>query len=346
MKIVSLDVHSEASQLVAVSEEGEIFLEMKVATDMAVLRQIISGIPGRKRVVFEEGPLSGRLTDALRDVADDVVSCDPSQNALIARAENGNDQRDARGLALLARTNALRPVFVPPEPYRTLRSLMGHDRNLQQGITRAKNRIKALCRRVGIRYRGKGVYSAASRPDVLGQISEAGLRWQMNSLYRELDLLRRERYGVRRTVKGMARQLKVIDRLQSAPGAGPITARTVVAWVVDPGRFRSRKALSSYAGLGLGQGWTNWKPTGPAKASKRGQRELKRVLFLAANAAVKGKNALARRYQARRDAGWEHSKAIRDTARTLLYTLVKMWKTGEDYDDNRVSVPGSQERQA
>ena len=133
MKIVSLDVHSEASQLVAVSEEGEIFLEMKVATDMALLRQIIRGIPGRKRVVFEEGPLSGRLTDALRDVADDVVSCDPSQNALIALAENGNDERDARGLVLLARTNALRPVFVPPEPYRTLRSLLGHDRNLQQG---------------------------------------------------------------------------------------------------------------------------------------------------------------------------------------------------------------------
>ena len=344
MKIVSLDVHSEASQLVAVTEDGEVILEMKVATDVALLRQIIDGIPGRKRVVFEEGPLSGRLTDALRDVADDVISCDPAQNALIARAEDSNDERDARRLALLARTNALRPVFVPPEPYRTLRSLIVHDRNLQKGVTRAKNRIKALCRRVGIRYHGKGVYSAGNRPDVLAQISEPGLRWQMNSLYRELDLLRRERDGVRRTVKGIARQLKVIDRLQSVPGAGPITARTFVAWVVDPGRFRNRKALSSYAGLGLGQGWTNWKPTGHAKASKRGQRELKRVLFLAAKAALNGNNALARRYQARRDAGWEHSKAIRDTARTLLYTLAKMWRTGKDYDDNRVSVPSSEER--
>ena len=41
MKIVSLDVHSEASQLVAMSEEGEIILEMKVATDMALLRRVI-----------------------------------------------------------------------------------------------------------------------------------------------------------------------------------------------------------------------------------------------------------------------------------------------------------------
>ena len=335
---------SGIAELVVVSEEGEIILEMKVATDLALLRQIIGGIPGQKRVVFEEGPLSGRLTDALRDVADDVISCDPAQNALIARAEDSNDERDARRLALLARTNALRPVFVPPEPYRTLRSLMVHDRNLQRGVTQAKNRIKALCRRVGIRYHGKSVYSAGNRGGVLSQIPEAGLRWQISSLYRELDLLRRERDGVRPTVKGVARRLRVIDQLQSAPGVGPITARTAVAWVVDPGRFRNRKALSSYAGLGLGQGWTNWKPTGHAKASKRGQRELKRVLFLAANAAIKGDNALARRYQARLDAGWEHGKAIRDTARTLLYTLAKMWTTGKEYDDNRVSVPSSEER--
>jgi transposase len=247
-------------------------------------------------------------------------------------------------LALLARVNALRPVFVPPEPYRTLRSLIVHDRNLQKGVTRAKNRIKALCRRVGIPYRGKGVYSARHRPNVLAQIPEAGLRWQMNSLYRELDLLRRERAGLRRAVKGVVRKLRVIERLDHAPGVGPITARTVVAWVVDPDRFRDRKALSSYAGLGLGQGWTNWRPTGPARASKRGQRELKRVLFLAANAAVKGHNALARRYQARRDAGWEHSKAIRDTARTLLFALMKIWKTGKEYDDEHVNVPSGEER--
>jgi transposase len=295
-------------------------------------------------VVFEEGPLSGRLTDALSDVADDVVSCDPAHNALIARAEDSNDERDARRLALLARTNALRPVFVPPEPYRTLRSLIVHDRNLQKGVTRAKNRIKALCRRTGVRYHGKGVYLAKNRAGVLAQIPETGVRWQMNSLYRELDFMRKERNGVRRTTKSIARHLEVIDRLDGAPGVGAITARTVVAWVVDPGRFRSRKALASYAGLGLGQGWTNWQPTGPAKASKRGQRELKRVLFLAANAAVKGHNALARRYQARQDAGWEHSKAIRDTARTLLYTLAKMWKTRKDYDDERVSVPTLKER--
>ena len=345
MKTVSLDMHSDASQLCGVTEDGEVFLEMKVPTDMALIRQIIAGIPGPKRVVFEEGPLSGRLMDALRGVADEVISCDPSRNALIARAEDSNDERDARRLALLARANALHAVYVPEEPYRTLRSLLVHDDNLQREIARTKNRIKGLCRRVGIRYQGQGVFAGGNRADVLAQIVEAGLRWQMSSLYRELDMLRRERYGVRRTVKGVSRQLgALIERLESVPGVGTLTARTVAAWVIDPGRFRSRKALASYAGLGLGQGYTNWQPTGPAKASRRGQRKLKRVLFLAANAAVKGQNALARRYQARLDAGWEHSKAIRDVARSILYALAKIWTTGKEYEDERINVPDCKER--
>lgn len=342
MKIVSLDVHAEASQLLVVSEEGEVILEMKVPTDGEILRGIIGGIPGRKRVVFEEGPLSGMLSDALSDVADEIISCDASHNALIARSEDSNDERDAARLAMLARVNELHAVFVPPEPYRTLRSLLVYDDCLQRSITAVKNRIKALCRRHGIRYQGANVYRSAHRGEVLEQIEVAGVRWQMQSLYRQLDMLRRERTGVHRVAGRMARKLPVTRRLLTAPGVGPLTARSVVAWIVDPHRFKSRNALSSYAGLGLGQGWTNWKPVGRAKASKRGQRRLKRLLFLAAKAAVRGKNALARRYHARRQAGWEHSKAIRDTARTLLWTLSAMWRHGKDYDDARIKVPSSQ----
>ena len=55
MKIVSLDVHAESSQLTAVSEEGEIILELMIPTEPDELRRIVGGMPGPKRVVFEEG---------------------------------------------------------------------------------------------------------------------------------------------------------------------------------------------------------------------------------------------------------------------------------------------------
>ena len=339
MKTVSLDVHAEASQLYAVSEAGEVILEMKVPTEAEVLRQIIGGIPGPKRVVFEEGPLSGLLRDALSDVVEEVISCDPTHNALIARNENANDRDDAVALSTLARMDKLRPVYVPPEPYRTLRGLLMHDWHLHQDIVRAKCRIKALCRQHGIRYGRGDVYAPVHRGRVLAQLERPERVWQMRSLYRQLDLSIRERGAARRTAARLVRGMPEVKRLQSAPGVGPQTARTLVAWIVDPARFKSRNAIAAYCGLGLGQGWTNWKPVGRTRASKRGQRQVKRLLFIAAKAATRGPNALARRYRARQAQGWDHSKAIRDVARTLLRVMCRMWTGQTEYCDDRVSVP-------
>ena len=104
MKTIALDVHSEWSQLTAFSDEGgEILLELKVLTQAEELRRVVSGITGPKRVVFEEGPMSGLIKDALTGVADEIISSDPTQNALIATAEHSNDEVDSQRLAVLER---------------------------------------------------------------------------------------------------------------------------------------------------------------------------------------------------------------------------------------------------
>ena len=343
MKVVSLDVHSESSQLCAVTEDGEVILQMKVETKPEELRRVIGGIPGPLCVVFEEGPLSGMIHDALSDLADEIISCDPSHNALIARSEDKNDERDARRLAELARLGALRDVYVPPEPYRTLRSLLIHDYCLMQKATGVKCRIKSLCRSHGISSRGVGVYRDANRDAVLDGLSSPGLRWQMGSLYRELDMLSDERGRARKVLHSTCKDIPEVQLLKSIPGIGSVVSQTLVGWVVCPGRFKSRSALVSYAGLGLGQGFTNWQAIARARASKRGVRKLKRVLFIAARAAIRGKNGFARRYDARRKEGWDDDKAIRDVARKILFTSIGMWKKGcvydDVYDDNLVNVP-------
>lgn len=339
MKTIALDVHTEWSQLAAYNEAGETLLELKVATTAQELQRVIKGIPGPKRVVFEEGALSGMIRDALVDRVEELVSADTTRNALIARAEDANDENDTRRLAMLSRAGALHPVYVPPEPYRTWRSLVRYDASMARGVTGLKNRIKGLCRRHGVRYQGAGIFRGAKRAAVLKKMPTPAVAWQIESLYRRLDQIRRERVGLHRVLAGLGKNLPVLKRLQTIPGFGVLTARTFVAWIVDPLRFKSRKALSSYAGLGLGQGWTNWKPVGRARASKRGQRELKRILFTAARAATHGHNALARRYQARLQAGWDDRKAIRDIARTILFAACSIWITGKEYQDGRVKIP-------
>jgi transposase len=219
-----------------------------------------------------------------------------------------------------------------------LRSLVQHEWKLTQEMTRYKLRLKAFCRREGVAYKGRKIYQKQGHEAVRQQFPKSG-QFQFSSLFRMLDGARVERVLVRRELRRYSEGLSVIARLQSVPGIGPVIARTLVAWIADPGRFKSPNALSAYAGLGLKQDISNWRPVHRAHASKRGQRTLKGVLFLAARAAIRsGHNAFAARYKARRAAGWEDRKAIRDIARKILFCACRVWTSKQEYDDGRINT--------
>ena len=338
MKTVALDVHTEWSQMAVISPEGEVLVEIQVPTKPEELRRAVAGILGPKKVVLENGPLSALIHDALEGAADQIVSCDPTKNALVSRSDSSNDKLDARRLGTLSLVSATHEIYVPPEPYRTLRALVHYDYTLSQAVTRAKNQLKATLRRHGIACRGTGVYRKEGRKGVLSMLPNAHARWLVQSLYRQLDRLRLERVRASRVTAKQAAKVPAIKTLRTVPGLGPRTAPIVAAWIADPTRFKSTSALSLYAGLGLKNDWTAGRQVKRARASKRGNRELKRALFLSARGALTGTNAMKRRYDARIAAGWEDRKAIRDVARTILFVACAVWRSGQDYDDARVGT--------
>jgi transposase len=185
------------------------------------------------------------------------------------------------------------------------------------------------------------------------ELPKGRVRWQLDSLGRLLDGLRLERQRTHRMIAKQAQGIDAVKQLRTVPGIGPLTAPAIVAWIAGqlasgsagarlsagPERFKSRGALSSYAGLGLKQDVTHWEMVGRAHASKRGNRELKRALLLTARGALKGTSALRRRYDARIAAGWEDRKAIRDVARTILFIACAIWQKRREYDDAKVKVP-------
>ena len=198
------------------------------------------------------------------------------------------------------------------------------------------NRIKALCRRNGIAYHGKGIYRKAGRGRLLNGLKNKSLIFQAESMYRHLDLARVERVKAKREIGRIAGTIPAVKRIRTIPGLGPYTSAVLAAWIEDPGRFKSRSALSSYGGLGIGQSVTAWKQVGRARASNRGQKRLKFVLFITAWAAVSGDNALSRNYFAHLKNGWSKKKAIRETARKILFTACMLWQKGGVYNDKKV----------
>ncbi len=184
MKTVALDVHADVCQLALVTKDGEVLLEMQVATRAEELRRVVAGIPGPKRVVFEEGPMSGLIHpeqpgvsgDALKDVADEVTSVDPTRNALISKAEDASDEKDAVRLATLVNNRSTREVYVPEEPHRTLRSLTRYDHALANAVTTVKNAMKTLCRPWAIPCKGVRIYGEETRDEFSTQLSSSALR--------------------------------------------------------------------------------------------------------------------------------------------------------------------------
>jgi len=289
MKTISLDVHAELSQLSVVSEHGEVLLEMQVPTRAGDLRRIVSGVPGRKRVVMEHGPMSGLIHperpgvsgEALDDLADEIVSADPARNALIAKSEDSNDERDAQRLGVLDRAGALHKVYVPEEPYRTFRSLVKYDRVLQRSTS-------ATMLRRGVRTlrwsRPSGHESAL--PQVRGRMSRQGDLPRADAEgFHQADSERlapvadaKPRPPTRcvqdRARKGLADDREALaedsrgreardysrHRKRCGPDARGVDRRAAPGLRVDPTRFKSRSAVGSYGGLGISQGITNCLP--------------------------------------------------------------------------------------
>jgi transposase len=76
--------------------------------------------------------------------------------------------------------------------------------------------------------------------------------------------------------------------------------------------------------------------TGRRHITKRGPSELRRLLYLVAQAAGRSR-ALKPVYQAIRDKGFSTTQALVILARRLLRVAFTIWKTGQRYETQRLS---------
>ena len=84
-----------------------------------------------------------------------------------------------------------------------------------------------------------------------GQDREAGARRRAEHTYQQLDVLRLLRQQVRRDLLLESRKHKAWRLLGLIPGIGPIRAALLIALIQTPHRFRTKRQLWTYSGLGL-----------------------------------------------------------------------------------------------
>ena len=250
VKYIGMDVHQEAIVIAVLNESGKVVMESVIETKASSILQFLHGLRGELHVTWEEGTWAAWPYDLLQPQVQHIVVCNPRRNALLKEGSK-SDQMDAHKLADLLRTGMLRPVYHGEHGLRTLRELGRSYQTISKDLTRVMNRLKALYRGWGIPCAGTQVYAARAREEWLSKIPNAGVRRRAELLYQQLDGLQALRREVRPEFLAESRKHKAAKLLRQIPCIGPIRAARLIGLMQTPHRFRSKRQLWTYSGLGI-----------------------------------------------------------------------------------------------
>jgi transposase len=142
-------------------------------------------------------------------------------------------------------------------------------------------------------------------------------------------LLRKIDQQLAQVQQAMPERDQELERLQSIPGVGPLTA-CWLANLLDRVPFANSDALVAFAGMDP-RPCDSGQKRGQRRLSKRGPAEGRRLLFNAAMAAARCE-VWKQTYEHFRERGWTTTEAIMILARKMLRIALAMYKTRKSFD--------------
>jgi transposase len=249
-KYVGLDVHQSSTVAAVHDERGKCVMESILKTQADAIRGFLGGLTGKIHVTLEEGTQAAWLYDLIGPLVAEGIVCNPRANKLLAVGNKG-DRVDANQLAQLLRGGQLKPVYHGGASLRLLKELVHNYDSLVADSTRVMNRIKAIFRARAISCAGRDIYYTRNREQWLEKLTEPGVRMRAAFLYQELDTLRALRRDAKSAMLKEARRQAAYQVLRQVPVLGPIRVAEILARVVCPSRFRTKRQLWAYCGLAV-----------------------------------------------------------------------------------------------
>jgi transposase len=342
-KYIGMDVHRESISIAVMNSAGKIVLECVVETKASIILQFINGLRGELHVTFEEGTWAAWLYDLLKPHVTKLVVCDPRKNASMKQG-NKSDKIDARRLAELLRLDHLHPVYHGEHGLRSLKELVRSYLTITKDLGRVMSRVKAIYRSWAIPCTGKQVYAPQHRAEWLAKITEPGVRRRAEFYYQQLDALRSLRREVRRELLEESKKHPAWKLLCQIPSIGPIRAAVLLGILQTPHRFRTKRQLWTFGGLGIetyssadhryveGQLQRSKKPASIRGLNENCNHDLKNLLKGAAIVASTKPGPFQEFYTALLAKGIRPEMARLTLARKIATIVLIVWKKGVSFD--------------
>ena len=346
-KYIGMDVHQATTVVAVLDADGRQIWENVVATQSGAITRMLQSLSGPLHVTFEETTQADWLYEVVRAYVAEVIVCDPRRNKLLSEGSKA-DKVDARRLAELLRVGMLRAVYHGNQGTRNLKQLASGYQTLVSDMQRTMSRIKALYRGRGISTSGRGVYQTRQREQWLELLSEPGIRQRAAWLYEQLEQLGPLRRQAKLALLKESRKHRAVSLLRTIPQLGPIRSALIVAILDTPHRFRTRRQLWSYSGLGVvthtsseyeikeGRIVRSRKPVATRGLNRNCNRILKDIFI---SSAVGGScRAPYRSYiQGLEARGVRKEMARLTLARKISSIALTVWKKGEAFDPKKLN---------
>ena len=344
-RYIGLDVHAASCTLAVEGPSGKHLRLDVVETNGKALIEYIKLIPGRLHLCMEEGTQSAWLYEVLSPHVDDLVVL----NGQKSKGQK-NDKIDAFGLAERVRLKDYEvPVYKEVGKFGELRELCFAHRKVVADHVRVQNRIKALFRSRGIDTKGDRLFGQKEREDNVKKLPTK-MRSAAQILLEEYDMLLQLRKKSQEHLEEEANRHEIIKILKTAPGMGPIRVAHLMSVVISPYRFRTKKQLCSYAGLGVVMRSSSDWVKGPHGKWMRVETQQTRGLTRQYNAVLKWvfkgaattvitglpKDPLHENYQKMLEGGTKPNLAKLTLARKIAALVLSMWKNKKEYDPTKV----------
>lgn len=329
MQYVGMDVHWRQTTVCILDENGRRVKMWNVGGPWQKVLIELARIPGRWQVCFEASCGYGWLYERLKAMAEKVTVAHPGQLRLIFRSKRKNDRVDAEKLAKLLYLDEVPTVYVPSVGVRSWRAMIEHRQKLLQERVRTKNGLRALLRTHGI-VAVRGLWTKKGCAWLRAQ----ALPTRMDHLQRDIGLERLEslRTMIRRVEAALAEVAgghAGVRLMREIPGVGIRTAEAVMAYIDDPHRFHSVKAVGSYFGLVPCQDQSAGKNR-LGHITRQGPATVRKLLTEASWQAIRRSDEIRAYFERIRQGNPERKKiALVATAHYLLRVMLAMLKTGE-----------------
>lgn len=244
-----------------------------VPANLKNLKDYIKKLTGKKILTIEETTTSQWLYVELVEYLDQIVICDPYRNRLLSDGPK-TDKIDAGNLCLLLKNGLLKEVYHTTDSLYELRMLVSaYDDQVRAGV-RLLNQRSSIYRAEHKSYKEDKMQDINGIKDfVLTNIEEG------------IELYRSKKESYEKEFEKICRGNKTLRSLNTIPGIGPISSVTILAIVIEGGRFKSPNHYLSYCGL-----VSHEKLSGGRSYGKRKPRYSRRLKGVYKSAAIRAIN--------------------------------------------------------